>query len=372
MSNKNSVSTERAWYILPLLMTAVFLGCCFLGGLGYFEFSPPEKTCISCHEMAVSNMRWTNSVHRNVSCKDCHGGSADSWHALRENSKRVFYHLTEKRHDNIRLTEEQTLRTMKNCQSCHAREFAHWQNGGHGISYAGIFLDEKHNHTEQMAEDCLRCHAMFNEGQIADVVTPLNITGPWQLMNPVMAGQPTIPCQACHTLHAPGAPFQRMPDTSDMTAVSITNAPSVRRDTLAFYVRQEKCSFPIDDLSIPRIVERGRIVKVSSDPRQRLCTQCHAPNALGEAGSCDDCTPTGVHEGISCAACHKPHSNDTRGSCVTCHPRFTACSQDVMAMDTTYRSRKSKHNIHRLKCIDCHTKGVPERPASVPPLPPWK
>lgn len=371
MKSNNENRKERAWYILPLAMMIVFLVCSLLGGLGYFEFSPPEKTCVTCHEIEVSYMSWTNSVHRNVSCKDCHGGSADSWHALKENGKRVFFHLTAKRHDAIRLSETQILRMVNNCQSCHAREFAHWQSGGHGVSYAGIFLDEKHNHSIQMGEECLRCHAMFNENQIANIVTPLNIIGPWRFVNPALAGQPAIPCQACHSLHAQGAPFQRMKEPVSVTAAGATNAPCARRDALAFYVRQEGCSLPVDDLSIPRIVDGERMVKVSSDPRQRLCTQCHAPNAYGQAGSCDDRTPIGVHEGISCAACHKPHSNDTRGSCVACHPRFTSCNQDVMAMDTTYRSRTSKHNIHRLQCADCHTDGVPSRPLSIPAIPEW-
>jgi hypothetical protein len=37
-----------------------------------------------------------------------------------------------------------------------------------------------------------------------------------------------------------------------------------------------------------------------------------------------------------------------------------------MAMDTTYRSRASKNNIHRMRCIDCHPAGVPKRPPTVP------
>jgi hypothetical protein len=30
-------------------------------------------------------------------------------------------------------------------------------------------------------------------------------------------------------------------------------------------------------------------------------------------------------------------------------------------MDTTFASSKSKHNIHFVKCADCHTKGVPAK-----------
>jgi len=351
-------AADRAWCALPVVTVAVFLLCTVLGGLGYFEFTSPEKTCISCHEIRASHAHWTNAVHRSVSCKQCHGGSADSIHALRENAKRVFYHLTETRHDNIRLSEEQTIRMMQACQSCHAREFAYWQKGGHGTNYAGIFMDAKHNRTEQMADDCLRCHGMFFEGKMADLVTPLDTKGPWQFKTPATAERPVIPCLACHRMHAPGQPFKR---PSLHVAAAATNPPVFRRDTLAFYVRQEKAHFSIDDLSVPRLFDQGRPVKVSSDPRQRLCTQCHAPDAFGNAGSSDDRTPTGVHEGISCVACHAPHSNETRASCALCHPARSSCGLDVTAMDTTFRSRVSTHNVHTMRCLDCHPSGVPTK-----------
>lgn len=349
--------------MIPLLVAAVFLLSAMLGGIGYFEFSPPEKTCISCHEIRASHARWTNSVHRAVSCKKCHGGSADSVHALKENAKRVFYHLAESDHSDMRLSEEQVGRMVAACQSCHPREFAHWCEGGHGTNYAAIFADAKHNKVEQLNDDCLRCHGMFYEGKMSDMVSPLDTRGPWAFADASQAQRPVIPCLACHELHAPGAPFSK----AQACAAESTNAPAFRRDTIAFYVRQEKAHFAMDDLGVPRVVDAsGGRVQVSSDPRQRLCTQCHAPNAFGVAGTGDDRTPTGVHEGLSCAACHRPHSNDARGSCAACHPRMSSCGLDVMAMDTSFRSKASKHNIHTVKCQDCHASGVPKRPASAP------
>lgn len=349
---------DGAWYALPAATAAVFLLCAVLGGLGYFEFTSPEKTCVSCHEIRASHARWTNSVHRTVSCKQCHGGSADSIHALRENAKRVFYHLTETRHDDIRLSEEQTIRMTQACQSCHAREFSYWQKSGHGTNYAGVFLDTEHNTTEQLADECLRCHGMFFEGKMAELVTPLDTKGPWRFRTPDAAERPVIPCLTCHQMHAPGQPFRR---PSPHVASATTNRPAFRRDTIAFYVRQEKSHFAVNDLSVPKVFERDRPVRVSHDPRQRLCTQCHAPNAFGQAGTGDDRTPTGVHEGISCAACHAPHSNETHASCALCHPARSSCGLDVTAMDTTFRSRKSTHNIHTMRCLDCHPSGVPKK-----------
>ena len=70
----------------------------------------------------------------------------------------------------------------------------------------------------------------------------------------------------------------------------------------------------------------------------------------------------GVHEGTSCLACHQHHTQATRASCATCHPRLSNCGLDVEKMDTTFRDVKSPHNIHFVKCADCHPKGVPPAP----------
>ena len=355
----------RARVLTALTTVGVFLLFSVLGGLGYFGLTPPEKSCVQCHEIRPAHAQWSNSIHRTVSCKTCHGGSADSVHALKENAKRVFYHVTAARHDDMRLSEEQTVRMVQACAGCHAREFAYWRQSGHGTNYAAIFLDEKHNRTEAMADQCLLCHGMFFEGRMADLATPLDVKGPWRFRRPETAARPAIPCLACHQMHAPGQPFKHGNVQLARDAAG-TNAPAFRRDAIAFYVRQEKAHIAIDDLCVPKIVDKeGRPVKVSTDPRQRLCTQCHAPNAFGVAGTSDDRTPTGVHEGLSCVACHAPHSGDARASCAQCHPRFTSCGRDVTAMDTSFRSRMSKHNIHSMTCAECHPNGVPKRPASV-------
>jgi hypothetical protein len=107
--------------------------------------------------------------------------------------------------------------------------------------------------------------------------------------------------------------------------------------------------------------EGSRLVKVSPDVRQALCYQCHAPLATFQVGSGDDRTGIGVHEGISCLACHQKHRQTTRASCSTCHPRLSNCGLDVEKMDTTFKSTKSPHNIHFVKCTDCHAKGVPKK-----------
>jgi hypothetical protein len=36
------------------------------------------------------------------------------------------------------------------------------------------------------------------------------------------------------------------------------------------------------------------------------------------------------------------------------------CGLDVETMDTSFRSPDSDHNVHTVKCADCHTDGIPE------------
>jgi hypothetical protein len=326
------------------------------GALCFFQFGPPERTCLSCHEIQTPYDRLALSTHRSVSCKRCHGGTLTSGiHGLQENLKRVFAHLRDTDHSDMRLSEEQVVTINKQCAQCHAREYAHWLGGGHGVTYPAIFLDEKHNKTEQLAEECLRCHGMFFEGPVGDLVQPLDIKGPWRLKDAKMADRPAVPCLACHQIHVAGHPYAKLAAGRDKDAAAAAD----QRDAVCLYSRRERTHFAAADLPVPKIEDHGRPVQVSTDPRQRVCVQCHAPNAYGEAGTGDDRTPTGVHEGLSCAACHAPHSNDARSSCVQCHPKFSHCGLDVTKMDTSFRSSESQHNIHTVHCTDCHTTGVP-------------
>ncbi len=135
----------------------------------------------------------------------------------------------------------------------------------------------------------------------------------------------------------------------------------INRPSLAFFDRRTQESVPVARLALPAIQEGQRLVTMSPDQRQALCYQCHAPDASMQVGSGDDRTAIGVHEGISCLACHSRHAQKTRASCANCHPRMSNCGLDVEKMDTTFYSAASKHNIHWVKCADCHPKGIPPK-----------
>jgi hypothetical protein len=37
----------------------------------------------------------------------------------------------------------------------------------------------------------------------------------------------------------------------------------------------------------------------------------------------------------------------------------------VEKMDTTFANPKSRHNIHTMRCIDCHPQGIPKKARTV-------
>jgi hypothetical protein len=130
--------------------------------------------------------------------------------------------------------------------------------------------------------------------------------------------------------------------------------------------------FAVRLLSLPQLSDGPRAMRISPDQRQALCYQCHAPrqpeaNTVAAAnhygpqfGSGDDRTPIGVHEGISCLACDAGHNENATASCKTCHPQMSHCGIDVEKMDTTFANAKSAHNIHWVRCTDCHQHGIPK------------
>ncbi|MGD0411107.1 MAG: hypothetical protein ABSC18_05335 [Verrucomicrobiota bacterium] len=316
------------------LFALVFVAACCAGSLAWFQFGNPANTCASCHEMTGVHSAWSESSHRTLPCRNCHGGSLTlDLHALRAHGNRVVQHLAGSPDQTIRLTEKDVLALQEACRACHPQSLADWESGRHSATYARLYLSATHNKDEQLAADCLRCHGMFFDGYIEDLVTPISTNGPWALQDAAKAGQPAIPCLACHQVHTPAAS---------------------RLQPASLYVRRERASISADLLPITPIAQGDHPVKVSTDARQRLCTQCHAPNAFRQQGSRMDRTPGGVHEGLSCLDCHSPHSNSAKASCAACHPSDSHCGLDVEKMDTTFLSTGSKHNIHFVACGDCH------------------
>lgn len=313
----------------------------------YYESSWGEG-CARCHEIRQNFDYWRNSTHRKINCTECHESS------IQTNLRRVKTHFFGDIPERIHFPSEDVFAMVDKCQKCHRQEFAQWSSGLHATVYSRIFTDPEHNRNRHLMDDCLRCHGMYLEGGIRDLVQPIDTKGPWRLKDASIANRPAIPCLACHSVHNNGAPLVRRADRTG-------RAEEIMRPSLALFDRRTNMHIPAAILPLPRMLSGSSEVKISPDQRQALCYQCHAPVFTMQVGSGDDRTPVGVHEGLSCFACHEKHGQRTRQSCADCHPRLSNCGLDVERMDTTFADKKSKHNIHFVKCADCHPKGVPLR-----------
>ena len=336
--------------VIPISILVILIAC---GSFyTYWNSASPEKTCASCHEIGKSVNLLTQSSHRNLRCSECHGTAlSNGFHSLKEKGMMVVHHVNTKYVDDIKMNENQVLAVMDKCTRCHASEFAGWKSGGHSARYSSIFLDKKHNQKEQLNSDCLRCHGMFSDIPVQDLVVPIDKKGPWKLNYPEMSDKPVIPCMACHQVHNKGFPAVN-PDYSNPGNVFYTR--QVTKASVALFYRPDKLYISAENLPLLLLWEKERPVKVSDDLLMRNCIQCHAPNSRHQAGTSDDRTPRGVHEGISCTACHENHSNDARRSCIRCHPAISNCKLDVTKMNTSYKDSDFPNNIHWVACTDCH------------------
>jgi hypothetical protein len=351
----------RRWLITTAMvagsLTVVFLAGNY--GAALYYSAGHGSACADCHEMTAHVSAIHSSSHRNATCADCHEAS------IATKLRHLRVHLSGNVPEAIRLREADVQQMMLNCQKCHQREYASWHAGPHRATYTDIFVNTAHNSERRLMDDCFRCHGMYFEGAVRDIVQPQSTKGPWHLTRPELAGKPTIPCQACHWIHSEGSP-----ETKPAERASV--AGPVVHDSVALFDRREQMHFAAARLAIPVVYDGARALKVSPDPRQTICYQCHAPrqpeansvaaiNHYGpQAGSGDDRTPRGVHEGLSCVACHTGHGESAVASCAACHPAMSHCGIAVEKMDTTFASRGSQHNIHWVKCTDCHQHGVPQ------------
>jgi hypothetical protein len=334
----------------------------------YYEYKG-GASCARCHEIRKNYDAWHASSHRDVSCGACHGEitTLDAGFHL-GNLRRLVQHVRQGFRDPVRLGTRDIPRLMERCRACHRQEFAQWQSGAHSATYRRLFLDEKHNRQRLLMDDCLRCHGMHFEGGIRDLVAPLDAKGPWRMLRPELTDQPAIPCLSCHQVHREGelmpANARRIEKSDGKSAAPSSAKQELLRPSVALFDRREQRHFSVDLLPLPIMHDGARALKISPDTRQALCYQCHAPEAGALVGSGDDRTPVGVHEGLSCLACHLKHGQQTRASCATCHPRLSNCGLDVEKMDTTFLNTASGHNIHFVKCVDCHPKGIPPKRAN--------
>jgi cytochrome c554/c'-like protein len=203
------------------------------------------------------------------------------------------------------------------CAKCHTEEHKRWATTLHAADPAAVLLNEEHDKTELLTDECITCHAPFQAAQyhIGDFVQPLDQKGPWHVVEANVKAWQAIKCEVCH----------------DPTSSALHK--------LAFYDPAKQAYVPVKDST-------------------ELCEKCHQP------GTDDSRDLKGsVHEGLQCATCHfqkgTEMSLDPHQSCAQCHPKANPKHPDVTQLDTTFLSADSKNDIHFLTCATCHPQGTP-------------
>jgi hypothetical protein len=337
MERDRAARMRWLWSAPVIVLTAALLS---VPAANIYYQSSWGAGCARCHEIGFNYDEWRHSSHRQINCVECHASS------VKTNLRRVAAHFKGDVPDQVHLGGDDVFAMQPKCQKCHRQEFAQWSSGAHSTTFARIFSDREYNRKHQLVDDCMRCHGMHFDGGIGALAQSVK--------DPGYASRPAIPCLACHSIHREGAQMIR-------PAERIGARQEIVRPSVAFYDRRTRVHIATAILPMPAVVQGARAVRMSPDQRQALCYQCHAPESDRQAGSGDDRTPLGVHEGLSCLACHQKHGQATRQSCAGCHPRLSNCGLDVEKMDTTFRDPKSPHNVHTVQCVDCHPKGAPKK-----------
>lgn len=303
----------RRWMIIPAVALLVFLG---IPGASVVYESGGGESCARCHEIAPNFHSWQQSSHKNVPCTSCHGDAFTTdpdFHL--GNLRRIVVHFSGDLPERIHLRKRDVEAINARCQGCHEKAAAGWGAGGHGATYANIFLRARHNHSRPLMNDCLRCHGMFEPGGIDTVVTPVNAEGPWNLVS-APADTRAIPCLTCHAVHVKDS-IAEAEQAEDFTAFTY---PS-----LGLYDRRSKEHIHASLLPTPQMLDGARPVQVDSSPATALCYQCHAPYANMQVGTNDDRTPRGAYEGMACLDCHDRHNLRTEWKCPEFHKNPDAC-----------------------------------------------
>ncbi len=296
---------KKRHYILIAL-----LGLMVIGSASYTTWNrlDPNYTCAMCHEVRPACITWEGSVHADITCTQCHGTALESFRSAKEKLSMVYTHFTSRKtFEDIHLTEEQSLRIAARCAECHQAEHAAWRSGAHSTTYKDIFMDVEHNRTERPYWDCFRCHGMFYDGDIDDLISMEGDVEKWHIKEEKQGNKPAMTCLACHQGHREQPRNIAYEDMDELFRTALSKKEKTPPTSL--YMRADKRHIPATKLVPIDMYDGEELKQVITDPNTLLCMQCHSPNTARQLGSEDDKTPTGIYEGMSCITCHDPHSN---------------------------------------------------------------
>ena len=126
-----------------------------------------------------------------------------------------------------------------------------------------------------LIDDCLRCHGMHFEGGIRDLVTPLDGTGPWRLIDPRL--DHVRPFLAFHATR-----FTERVEPLTTATTRVGARQEIFRPSLALFDRRCSNTFAVASLPLPAVLRgRARGARRAPTSGRRSATSATRPQRTG-------------------------------------------------------------------------------------------
>lgn len=261
-----------------------------------------NRFCTGCHIMADAFVRFEESAHNDLGCKDCHAQPKT------ESARQLWLWVTERP---MEVGGGHSPVPDARCMNCHMDQDAErWPQIAGSLGHRSHFGSD---HPELQGLMCVGCH-----GVTVHQFTPVDATcGACHVVQShirlgVMGAQTELHCVVCHDFL--GQEAARLPGAQESMAMLPTGSRCLVCHQMA------------------AVFER---LELDADPHGLVCGACHNPHEQDSSRdaveSCQGCHQgadtltvfhTGTHAAVlpDCVACHAAHSWRVDGNdCVACH-----------------------------------------------------
>ncbi len=306
--------TKRGKFILAVL-TLVIIVWAGWGIFKFYDFTQNNpKFCASCHIMNHAYKNYSLSVHKGLSCHDCH-------HATIPEMNKLFIDSFIFRVKSIPSLHGKIIVPSRKCLKCH------WNNDKKYPNAKKINSSQFHaKHYLMEKTPCLKCHGYKLGNKVHQFLPSAQFCVKCHKNKKVHGMMGKLACLNCHNDRHANLLSRRG------KCLVCHGSEKIRKEVLAGHTMDIKFFEPSK-----REINMAPKINVPKDaPMQFACYTCHKPHAKllpGEA-KCLSChnqiLQVGKHKlhvkmlGLSCTKCHKPHAwrvtnEQAKTTCTQCH-----------------------------------------------------
>lgn len=259
-----------------LIATITLAAVGAVGAYKVYDYSMNNpKFCTNCHLMDTPYKKWSQSVHSEINCHECHPSSISD-------AKKVFEVAVVK----PKTVPPHSKVKPERCLRCHETQQKNWPAIKNTIGHKIHFVEN--------GLACTNCHAL----SVHEFVPPTDVCKRCHEEKVKISPMSQFHCLKCHKYTATDKKILR-PGREDCLSchAAVSNITTTR-------------------VTFPEIAHNNS-----------LCFTCHRPHETKVLKECTDChagKPGGIHDvqnhqSLKCTNCHQQHNTDTRKTCLQCH-----------------------------------------------------